>query len=878
MTPILVVLRRRIRLLLVVFALAPLAAASDKLTVSPANPRLLKNSLMQFTATLNGKDLTQVVRWTSSNPAVSAIDSSGRAALLARGTATITATLGALKASSVLTVTVAENPVFSAQPGDTNVSAVINAAGGVRVQLLDNLGGGLAGQNVLVNIGTNPPGRGTLSGTLTRSTDASGTATFSDLKIDWLGNGYTLAATANPVSGTVSGISNSFNEMRVGDPCLGAVKFNANSDTSTCFGACPSSNHDGLNDAWKVAGGIDINGDGLITDPQHDVLLPGAGPNKQDVFLQYDWMDYGPIETPCNNDLDCTHPYLGLRGATCSGPGLTQGFAGTCVLACTTDSDCTSKGPSHIADRCGIADGIQQCLHTHDPALLTPNGTGGSKALDAVVAAFANHDINLHIMRGQAHPHSHVVSFHELANPANAISSSCEGGSVADGTAGLGKYAEGIYDLKSRSFNPNLNQAYHYAIFGHYSTCDSPAHCGACPPPLNTDGTTKNVSVVKFQSSGVSEFFGNDLIVSLANFIDEKGNTPDVYNLGGTFMHELGHNFGLHHGGGFDADGTAEDTPDFKPNFLSVMSYNYQFVGIPEAGGGRRLDYSTQVLPQGTATPGLLDENGRLDEPAGLGSGDNSLMFFYDGACGFQVAPTEGPVDWDGDGVAGDNPAATSDLDPYNHLCGAVTSELFRGHMDWPSHAPPNMPPYFPGSPKFTYGFQCTSLAEDPPPAGSTQPTSVAPLAPTPATAPLAPQVGELTAEMAERAHVLYPPAFVKIVIQPGCSQKNLVPGHAGTFQVALLGDTHFNVNDVDVSGLNFHGAKALSTEIRDVNNDGIPDLVIQFRGSETRLSKLATKGRLSGWLKNSQVFVGEDRVSPSLGQEDPSCSSRLRQ
>jgi hypothetical protein len=753
---------------------------------------------------------------------------------------------------------VAAKPVFSMQPGDTNVSAVINPAAGVRVQLLDNLGGALAGENVAVSIGANPSGKGTLSGTLTRATDASGTAIFPDLEIDWLGNGYTLLATANPVSGAVDEASNRFNELRVGDVCLGPVPLGA-FNSPACTGACPSSTFDGLNDAWKIAGGIDMNGDGLITDAQHDVLLPGADPTKQDVFLQYDWMDYGPMETPCNNDLDCTIPYQGLRGATCSGPALTQGFAATCVLACTTDLDCTSKGPSHLTDRCGIAGGIRQCLHTHDPALLTPNGTGGSKALDAVVAAFAEHGINLHIVRGQAHPHSHVVSFHELTNPANPITKSCEGGSFADGTAGAGRYAESIYDLKSRTFDPDMNQAYHYAIFGHYSTCDSPAHCGACPVAVNTDGTSKATSIIKFQSSGISEFFGNDFIVSLGNSINEIGGPPDEFNVGGTFMHELGHNFGLHHGGGFDADGTAEDTPDFKPNYLSVMNYNYQFVGIPEAGGGRRLDYSTQVLPRGTATPGLLDENGKLDERTGLGSGDNSLMFFYDGACNFQVAPTEGPVDWDGDGVAGDNPAATSDLDPYNHFCGAVTTEVFRGHMDWPPHGPPN---------KFTYRFQCTSLAEDPLPGASTQLVGGIPSALTHAAIPLAQQAGELTADMAERAHVLNAPVFAKIVIQRDCSQQNLVPGPARTFQVVLLGNADFNVNDVDLTSLNFHGARAMSREFRDVNNDGIPDLVIRFRGPETRLSQLATKGRLSGWLGNSRAFVGENEIGPA----DPNC------
>src|SRR6185436_17504490 len=50
--------------------------------------------------------------------------------------------------------------------------------------------------------GTNPGG-GTLSGTLT-ATAASGVATFSNLSIDKVGNGYTLTAASAPLTGATS--------------------------------------------------------------------------------------------------------------------------------------------------------------------------------------------------------------------------------------------------------------------------------------------------------------------------------------------------------------------------------------------------------------------------------------------------------------------------------------------------------------------------------------------------------------------------------------------------------------------------------------------------------------------------------------------------
>jgi hypothetical protein len=103
-------------------------------------------------------------------------------------------------------------------------------------------------------------------------------------------------------------------------------------------------------------------------------------------------------------------------------------------------------------------------------------------------------------------------------------------------------------------------------------------------------------------SSGLGELVGDDTIVSLycAN--------SDV-NVGNTIAHELGHNLGLHHGGPFDATNN-------KPNYNSVMNYDYQFPGVDNnctPPGDGVLDYS-----HGVRNP--LDENA-LDESAGICNG-----------------------------------------------------------------------------------------------------------------------------------------------------------------------------------------------------------------------------------------------------------------
>ena len=57
----------------------------------------------------------------------------------------------------------------------------------------------------------------------------------------------------------------------------------------------------------------------------------------------------------------------------------------------------------------------------------------------------------------------------------------------------------------------------------------------------------------------------------------------------GTFMHELGHTLGLHHGG--------DDDVNYKPNYLSIMNYLYQIPGLISSQTDKT-NYSEYVLPE----------------------------------------------------------------------------------------------------------------------------------------------------------------------------------------------------------------------------------------------------------------------------------------
>jgi hypothetical protein len=92
--------------------------------------------------------------------------------------------------------------------------------------------------------------------------------------------------------------------------------------------------------------------------------------------------------------------------------------------------------------------------------------------------------------------------------------------------------------------------------------------------------------------------------------------------------------------------------------------------------------------------------------------------------------------------------------------------------------------------------------------------------------------------------------------------------------RVAVLGTDRFEVSQVDRSGLNFHGVRPLRVSVKDVNGDGQPDLLAVFDTFGLKLHPRASVARLTGWLRHSRGFFGEDkiRIALSLVGEDSSC------
>jgi hypothetical protein len=290
------------------------------------------------------------------------------------------------------------------------------------------------------------------------------------------------------------------------------------------------------------------------------------------------------------------------------------------------------------------SDATQQ-IWLHYDFMVAPDHSDApdSAAIQLVVDAFAAHGIQLHIdPEHTAIPEIQYLGFAGVWSGYHDC-------------PGIGEPAD-FFDLKARYFHPTSNHEWHYAIFGY--------NAGAC-------------------ASGIALLPGDDFFVSIGPNLSVLDREPRERMLafeGGTFMHELGHNLNLQHGGGDDINR--------KPNYISVMNYSYQ-LGIPYAALpgsttpiGLRLDYSEHALP-------ALDES-NLNEPLGIqDSGSTDIVHFFTAtsdpyACVTEVrpfaGPASGPIDWNGNGVATDT-NVSADINGDGDSCGG--REVLKGFDDW---------------------------------------------------------------------------------------------------------------------------------------------------------------------------------------------------
>ncbi len=200
-----------------------------------------------------------------------------------------------------------------------------------------------------------------------------------------------------------------------------------------------------------------------------------------------------------------------------------------------------------------------------------------------------------------------------------------------------GRYEWGEFDeLKKRNFSQERAQTFHYAVTAH--------RMSAGPDP--SSGVSRGIVEGMVGPTAA----GSDMVLApgtLCRAIEEADCAGSIDQQAGNFMHELGHNLGLDHGG--------LDQINNKPNYLSVMNYSFSSTGLAKSNGGWVFDYS-RFSP--TGTPGatntlatLVESN--LDEAAGFGAvGADVLSFSTTIFCpnrAEQPHLIQGAVSWDCD-------------------------------------------------------------------------------------------------------------------------------------------------------------------------------------------------------------------------------------
>jgi hypothetical protein len=225
------------------------------------------------------------------------------------------------------------------------------------------------------------------------------------------------------------------------------------------------------------------------------------------------------------------------------------------------------------------------------------------------------------------------------------------------------KFPNDFRDLKSQYFGTTTQRAglnskyvllaksyaYHYCIFAH-----------------NYQYLDKNFWT-RTTSGGMGEVNGNDFMITLGNWTDGVGSLDEQAR---TFMHELGHNLGLQHGG--------NDKVNYKPNYMSIMNYMFSDDSLRKWP----LTYSSKKMPD-------LDES-NLNELRGVAGANWDYSAFStsilraDGK-GYipRIIETYYAVDWNTNRFSNDTSVQVNINNFPQWGYRSIEGEILHGFDDW---------------------------------------------------------------------------------------------------------------------------------------------------------------------------------------------------
>ena len=461
----------------------------------------------------------------------------------------------------------------------------------------------------------------------------------------------------------------------------------------------------------------------------------------------------------------------------------------------------TGDLPTHAPQAGVVADVVKAF---HDAPGLNPDGTTG---------------ITLHLDVDEAVPEIPVVHWYSSGGAYDDVDD------IKSGPAGPCNGAFGTPAEKASVSCEKLlkakAQVFRWGLFGHLYS-ESPG------------------------SSGIAEYPGNDFLVTVGGEADAWAKTAGSLGAAesGTVMHEMGHTFGLGHGGpGNDVN--------CKPNYLSVMNYSLQ---VPSLDPTRPLDYSRAALP--TLEESALDESLGVQGPAG-----RNVVYGVGGQA--RVAPADGPIDWNGDrsigGVVSGNPDDVG-------WCSSGGGETLTGADDWAA-----LQYNFAVSPDYASGTHVTStqLVDD----EVTKDAALSDAQTTDFDGDGVPNATDSCPGVANAGQADLDGDGVGDACDSLNSVAITVTPQAGTkikstnkyVQVAVLSTSRFAAKSLQVASLRFGRtgteATASSCSQRDVNGDKRSDLVCQFTLSRTGLPIGTTTAVLKGRTTTAVQVSGSTTV-----------------
>ncbi|MDH4066287.1 MAG: hypothetical protein OEW19_17935, partial [Acidobacteriota bacterium] len=430
---------------------------------------------------------------------------------------------------------------------------------------------------------------------------------------------------------------------------------------------------DGLLDVWETAG-APAGGTPQLVDPNGQPLPPlgamGARPDVRDLFIEIGYMQngdatYGGVPKPAHSHLP-SHAALKKVGDTFSQAPPAGGSPAGIQVHFDVGPDYPAGDPLDEDNNAEVyiirgrgGEAIDESVTVCDPGEGAPEWACQFAAYPGTVGWKSG----FRFLRDQ------VIAVNGEPAPANFDEEVC--GTTVNGTT----YA------CERRFDRSRMNMFHYALFAH--AVGLPKSEQACLASDGTpveadqvtdrcpDGTTPNPEFhTPRTNTGVGDFIGADLMVTLGGFPDVDGlpiGTP--FMQASTLLHELGHNFERRHGGG-------ALEPNCKPTYLSVMNYLYQLRGLLSNDGTPNLDFAGAPVGPTVDEMNLIgdvdDARYRLGWYAPLiGSYREGHATAALRHCnGSDLAPGEGPVggmvrldastagtdiDWDADG----NPTTT---------------------------------------------------------------------------------------------------------------------------------------------------------------------------------------------------------------------------